>query len=243
MSSRPNVGSYSSGKRIRLNAAYRVRRKIIFWTNSGTLVDPLKLAGKIDQYESIRHNRKPNNFKIPESKSFEKAGHTSPMKEIKNKPDDKSDPLYWKKSTAKGNWRKENFERRTAPACYVCHSTERLRPNCPQLRKNGPNEFVNCVGTTKDALVLFAAYMSKALVNNVEMSILRDSRVTFDLLSSNYVRAEDYTGETVWVKQPLDVNFTCLPLAKVELQSPDFRRIITKAAIIDSSLDNGVYFL
>ncbi|KAF8784311.1 hypothetical protein HNY73_010007 [Argiope bruennichi] len=96
---------------------------------------------------------------------------------------------------------------------------------------------------TKGAEVLFAPYMSKAFVNNVEMSILRDSGATNDLLSSNYVRAEDYRGETIWVKQPLDVNFNCLLLAKVELQSPDFGRIITNAAIIDSSLDNGIYLL
>ncbi|GBM97599.1 Retrovirus-related Pol polyprotein from transposon 412 [Araneus ventricosus] len=90
---------------------------------------------------------------------------------------------------------------------------------------------------------LFAPYMSKALVNQTEMSILRDTGASIDLVSRNHINSEDLTGETVWIKQPLDKNFTCLSLAKIELQSPVFGKIITKAAVIDASLDNGIYLL
>ncbi|GBM70822.1 hypothetical protein AVEN_85771-1, partial [Araneus ventricosus] len=85
--------------------------------------------------------------------------------------------------------------------------------------------------------------MSKALENNVEMSILRDTGSSIDLVSINYVSSEDFTGETIWVKQPLDLNFTCLPLARIVLQSSEFGRIVTKAAVIEAVLDNGVYLL
>ncbi|GBM58512.1 hypothetical protein AVEN_124722-1 [Araneus ventricosus] len=85
--------------------------------------------------------------------------------------------------------------------------------------------------------------MSKALVNNVEMSILRETGASIDLVSINYVSSEDFTGETIWVKQSLDLNFTCLPLARIELQSSEFGRIVTKAAVIEAVLDNGVYLL
>ncbi|GBN98604.1 hypothetical protein AVEN_200025-1 [Araneus ventricosus] len=85
--------------------------------------------------------------------------------------------------------------------------------------------------------------MSKALVNNVEMSILRDTGASIDLVSRNHGISEDFTGETIWVKQPLDLNFTCLPLARIELQSSDLGRIVTKAAVIEAVLDNGVYLL
>ncbi|GBM38860.1 hypothetical protein AVEN_49728-1 [Araneus ventricosus] len=90
---------------------------------------------------------------------------------------------------------------------------------------------------------LFAPYMSKAPVNQTEMSILRNTGASIDLVSSNHINSEDLTGETVWIKQPLDKNFTCLPLSKIQLQSPVFGRIITKAAVIDASLDNGIYLL
>ncbi|GBN12811.1 hypothetical protein AVEN_19373-1 [Araneus ventricosus] len=85
--------------------------------------------------------------------------------------------------------------------------------------------------------------MSKALVNQTEMSILRDTGASIDLVSRNHINSEDLTGETVWIKQPLVKNFTCLSLAKIELQSPVFGKIITKAAVIDASLDNGIYLL
>ncbi|GBL89074.1 hypothetical protein AVEN_255212-1 [Araneus ventricosus] len=75
------------------------------------------------------------------------------------------------------------------------------------------------------------------------MSILRDTGASIDIVSRNRVRSADFTGETVWVKQPLDLNFTCLPLAKVELQSSDFGHIVTKAAVIDSKLDSSWYLL
>ncbi|GBO45724.1 hypothetical protein AVEN_267029-1 [Araneus ventricosus] len=75
------------------------------------------------------------------------------------------------------------------------------------------------------------------------MLILRDTGASIDLVSRNHINSEDLTGETVRIKQPLDKNFTCLPLAKIELQSPVFGKIITKAAVIDASLDNGIYLL
>ncbi|GBN44200.1 hypothetical protein AVEN_148423-1 [Araneus ventricosus] len=75
------------------------------------------------------------------------------------------------------------------------------------------------------------------------MSILRDTGASIDLVSRNHVSSEDFTGETIWVKQPLELNFTCLLLARIELQSSDFGRIVTKTAVIEATLDNGVYML
>ncbi|GBM75253.1 hypothetical protein AVEN_214578-1 [Araneus ventricosus] len=178
---------------------------------------------------------------MPERKPLERVKLPSPRKQNKSKFVAKSEPQFWKNSTPKGNWRNENFERRTVPACYICHSTQHLMPNCPQLKKEKPTVFVNHVGTAETAEILFAPYMSKALVNNVEMSILRDTWAS--IVSVNHVSYEDFTGETVWVKQPLDLNFTCLPLARIELQSSEFGRIVTKATVIEAVLDNGVHLL
>ncbi|GBL85575.1 hypothetical protein AVEN_34723-1 [Araneus ventricosus] len=207
------------------------------------LVHKLVLAGKIDEYESVRSRRKLHNVTMPERKPLEKVKLPSPRKENKSKFVGKSEHQFWKNPTPKGNWRNENFERRKPAACYICHSKEHLRPNCPQLRKDKPAEVVNHVGMSDSTENLFAPYMSKALVNQTEMSILRDTGASIDLVSRNHINSEDLTGETVWIKQPLDKNFTCLSLAKIELQSPVFGKIITKAAVIDASLDNGIYLL
>ncbi|GBN06840.1 hypothetical protein AVEN_147313-1 [Araneus ventricosus] len=209
----------------------------------GKLVDPLVLAGKIDEYESVRSSRKLHNVRMPERKPLEKVKLPSPRKENKSKFVGKSEHQFWKNPTPKGNWRNENFERRKPAACYICHSTEHLRPNCPQLRKDKPAEVVNHVGMSDSTENLFAPYMSKALVNQTEMSILRDTGASIDLVSRNHINSEDLTGETVLIKQPLDKNLTCLPLAKIELQSPELGKIVTKAAVLDAHLDNNIYLL
>ncbi|GBL84293.1 hypothetical protein AVEN_118670-1 [Araneus ventricosus] len=190
-----------------------------------------------------RSRRKLSNIRIPERNPLERVKLASPRKENKSKFVDKSEPQFSKNSTPKGNWRNEQFERKTVPACYICHSTQHLRPNCPQLKKEKPTEFINHVGTADTAEILFAPYLSKALVNNVDVSILRDTGASIDLVSRNHASSEDFTGETVWVKQPLDLNFTCLPLARIELQTSDFGRVVTKTAVIKAVLDNGVYLL
>ncbi|GBN58781.1 hypothetical protein AVEN_213916-1 [Araneus ventricosus] len=178
-----------------------------------------------------------------ERKPTEKIKPVSPKRELKGKPLGNSAPQFWKNSTPKGNWRNENFERRKPAACYICHSTEHLRPNCPQLKKYQPVEVVNHVGMSDSTETLFAPYMSKALVNQREMSILRDTGASIDLVSRNHINPEDLMGETVLIKQPLDKNLTCLPLAKIELQSPELGKIVTKAAVLDTHLDNGIYLL
>ncbi|GBN97531.1 hypothetical protein AVEN_125367-1 [Araneus ventricosus] len=75
------------------------------------------------------------------------------------------------------------------------------------------------------------------------MDILRDTGASIDIVSRNHVRPENFTGEVVWIKQPLDLNYNCLPLAKVELQSPEFGYIVTKSAVVDAQLDSGWYLL
>ena len=45
------------------------------------------------------------------------------------------------------------------------------------------------------------------------------------------------------MKQPLDMHVTCLPLAKIELDSEDFGLICTEEAVIHSQLDKSYYLL
>ncbi|GBM21705.1 hypothetical protein AVEN_9771-1 [Araneus ventricosus] len=90
---------------------------------------------------------------------------------------------------------------------------------------------------------LFAPYMSKSLVNQTEMRILRDTGASIDLVSRKHINSKALTGGTLWIKQPLDKNLTCLPLAKTELQSHEFGKIVTKAAVLDAHIDSAVYLL
>ncbi|GBN03494.1 hypothetical protein AVEN_146136-1 [Araneus ventricosus] len=122
-------------------------------------------------------SRKTNHVRMPERELIERVRLSSPKKYNISKSAEKAEQQFWKSPAPKGNWRNEKFELRTVSACYICHSTQHLRPNCPQLKKDKQREFVNRVGTTEQAKALFAPYLSKALVNNVEMSILTDTGV------------------------------------------------------------------
>ena len=59
---------------------------------------------------------------------------------------------------------------------------------------------------------------------------MRDTGATIDLVSNKYVNVESFTGESAWIRQPLDTQPTCLPVAVVRLQG-EFGEIMTKAAV------------
>ncbi|GBM40218.1 hypothetical protein AVEN_183535-1 [Araneus ventricosus] len=87
----------------------------------GELIDPLVLAGKLDQYESVRGNRKINPVRVAERKPLDRARPSLPKKEHPAKGEEKTEHQFSKSSAPKENWRNEKFERRTTSACYICH--------------------------------------------------------------------------------------------------------------------------
>ncbi|KAF8789292.1 hypothetical protein HNY73_007236 [Argiope bruennichi] len=209
-------------------------------------VDPFVLAEKLDHYESVR--TKSNFVKFPERKMVERNRPFSPKKEEKYKATERmanakpNENKSWRNLAPQRNWRGDNFDQRKQLQCYECLSTTHLRPNCPQLKRNQPTEQINHVGSAHEN-ELFAPYISEGSVNGSEIKILRDSGASVDIVTRNYVSNADFTGEVIWVKQPLDLDLRCLPLARVRLNSPEFGDVVTKAAIVDSSLDQGIYLL
>ncbi|GFX43843.1 retrovirus-related Pol polyprotein from transposon 412 [Trichonephila clavipes] len=51
-----------------------------------------------------------------------------------------------------------------------------------------------------------------------------------------------FINETVWIRTPLEETAVCLPMDEVELDCV-FRHVITKAAVLSDSLDQGKYIL
>ncbi|GFX66609.1 retrovirus-related Pol polyprotein from transposon 412 [Trichonephila clavipes] len=74
------------------------------------------------------------------------------------------------------------------------------------------------------------------------MPILRDTGATIDLICKKYVRPSMFINETVWIRTPLEETAVCLPMAEVELDCV-FGNVITKAAVLRDSLDQGKYLL
>ncbi|GFT03798.1 retrovirus-related Pol polyprotein from transposon 412 [Trichonephila clavipes] len=74
------------------------------------------------------------------------------------------------------------------------------------------------------------------------MPILRDTGATLDLICKKYVKPSMFINETVWIRTPLEETAVCLPMAEVELDCV-FGHVITKAAVLRDSLDQGKYLL
>ncbi|KAF8768482.1 hypothetical protein HNY73_021298 [Argiope bruennichi] len=148
----------------------------------------------------------------------------SPKKEEKYKATERmanakpNENKSWRNLAPQRNWRGDNFDQRKQLQCYECLSTTHLRPNCPQLKRNQPTEQINHVGSAHEN-ELFAPYISEGSVNGSEIKILRDSGASVDIVTRNYVSNAD------------------LPV------SPEFGEVVTKARIVDSSLDQGIYLL
>ncbi|GBN44202.1 hypothetical protein AVEN_148424-1 [Araneus ventricosus] len=96
----------------------------------GKLVELLELLGKIDEYESVRSSRKLHNIRTPEKKPLEIVKLTSPRKKNKSKFVDKSEPQFWKTPRPREIGERRNSNVEPVPACYICHSTQHLMPNC-----------------------------------------------------------------------------------------------------------------
>ncbi|GFX86638.1 retrovirus-related Pol polyprotein from transposon 412 [Trichonephila clavipes] len=80
-------------------------------------------------------------------------------------------------------------------------------------------------------------------VNGHEIEILRDTGATIDLVCAKYINPSSFSGENVWVKQPLSPELVCLPLAVVEI-SGNFGTVQTKAAVCGNHLNqHGRYLL
>ncbi|GFT30916.1 uncharacterized protein TNCV_1682941 [Trichonephila clavipes] len=92
---------------------------------------------------------------------------------------------------------------------------------------------------------LFDNYVDvrKGSVNGHKKDILRDTGATIDLVCEKYINPSSFSGENVWVKQPLSPELVCLPWAVVEI-SGNFGTVQAKAAVCGNNLNqHGRYLL
>ncbi|GFW91684.1 retrovirus-related Pol polyprotein from transposon 297 [Trichonephila clavipes] len=113
---------------------------------------------------------------------------------------------------------------------------------CPKLIKNKTTETLNNIEGNENPDFL-NSYTTKGSVNGHEIDILRDTGATIDLVCAKYINPSSFSGENVWVKQPLSPELVCLPLAVVEI-SGNFGTVQTKAAVCGNHLNqHGRYLL
>ena len=205
------------------------------------LVDPESIASKFDEYESVRKT-----FKKPFHKNNgEERRIDRDSKEGKTKERELSDkkPVNWRDRP--GNESRERdkvFEKRKPLTCYNCGSPSHLRPSCPLLKKDRVHP-INHISINKGFGSSFEPYLSTARVNGHEFTILRDSGSGIDVIPRKLITSSHLNGEFLWVKQPLENEVRCLPVANVSLNIPNVGSIETKAAVVDQSVEMDFYIL
>ncbi|GFW06677.1 retrovirus-related Pol polyprotein from transposon 17.6 [Trichonephila clavipes] len=134
------------------------------------------------------------------------------------------------------------FEKRVIQRCYHCNMPGHIKAGCPKLIKNKTTETLNNIEGNENPDFL-NSYTTKGSVNGHEIDILRDTGATIDLVCAKYINPSSFSGENVWVKQPLSPELVCLPLAVVEI-SGNFGTVQTKAAVCGNHLNqHGRYLL
>ncbi|GFS66486.1 stress response protein nst1 [Trichonephila inaurata madagascariensis] len=71
-----------------------------------------------------------------------------------------------------------------------------------------------------------ASYTVSVKLNGHQMPLLRDTSASIDFICRKYITPHMFTGEIIWVQQPLDENPVCLPLADVIRNELDKGRYI-----------------
>ncbi|GFU73923.1 retrovirus-related Pol polyprotein from transposon 412 [Trichonephila clavipes] len=138
--------------------------------------------------------------------------------------------------------RERTFEKRVIQRCYHCNMPGHIKAGCPKLIKNKTTETLNNIEGNEN-LDFLNSYTTKGSVNGHEIDILRDTGATIDLVCAKYINPSSFSGENVWVKQPLSPELVCLPLAVVEI-SGNFGTVQTKAAVCGNHLNqHGRYLL
>ena len=175
------------------------------------------LARRLDTYE--------NNRSSAYRKDFSKVNHKEPVGEQKWKKVTESVPSTSKPAAPKAD-RNAEFDKPQERTCYLCKKPGHIKKYCPQLKSS--EKMCHVVDTSAQELLLPHTFFGTVCGNPI--SFLRDSGATVDLINSKYVRPNQYTGESVWVKQPLDEAPKNLPVAKVEIVGP-FCKLVTEAAV------------
>ncbi|GFW94632.1 SCAN box domain-containing protein [Trichonephila clavipes] len=205
------------------------------------LKTPYELVEKLDEYESIKQSFR---REIPKKNSYKFRGGVNYSgarpKEVQISSKDFKSKFQMKKEPVHEKNHEKDFEKRRQLRCYECGSYSHLRPQCDKLKKN--YETVASNETVRNGTDVLAPYTSLGTVNGIEMPILRDTGATLDLICKKYVKLSMFINETVWIRTPLEETAKCLPMDEVELDCV-FGHVITKAAVLRDSLDQGKYLL
>ncbi|GFQ65160.1 retrovirus-related Pol polyprotein from transposon 17.6 [Trichonephila clavata] len=120
--------------------------------------------------------------------------------------------------------------------CHFCNEVGHINPSCLRLTKNNYETVSNLIVNSWNE-DYFEKFKVKFEINGVERVCLRNSGSSIDLCARSWINENDFLGEYVWIKIPLDDVCHCLPHSKIKIKTKG-GEYYTKAAIkFDSSAD------
>ncbi|GFV04706.1 retrovirus-related Pol polyprotein from transposon 297 [Trichonephila clavipes] len=205
------------------------RRAVLPSDNWANLKSATQIAELFDNYEDVRKvNSKPMDRWGRNDKILTYSG----VKEKENRFGKTSPRLG---ASVPESTRERTFEKRVMQRCYHCNMPGHIKAVCPKLIKNKTTETLNNIEGNENPDFL-NSYTTKGSVNGHEIDILRDTGATIDLVCAKYINPSSFSGENVWVKQPLSPELVCLPLVVVEI-SGNFGTVQTKATVCGNHLN------
>lgn len=121
--------------------------------------------------------------------------------------------------------KEKSFEAQRPFVCYKCQQPGHVAAGC-----RNPRVVLSYTDGSDENLALLKPFMRELRVNGKPCRVLRDSAATMDVVHPSYVRADDFTGDCAWIRQVVQVDSVCLPLARVSIEGP-FGTLSTEAAV------------
>ncbi|XP_064482847.1 uncharacterized protein LOC135395680 [Ornithodoros turicata] len=128
------------------------------------------------------------------------------------------------------------FEKKQPIVCHRCKEEGHIAVGCriPRVAMAYESE--------SDSEDLMKPYLYELKVNGRPCTVLRDSGASLDLVHPSFVSSENYLSKCVWIRQVMEEQTVCLPVAEVMLEVP-FGELRTEAAVSDKLPKKYLYLL
>ncbi|XP_064485140.1 uncharacterized protein LOC135397466 [Ornithodoros turicata] len=192
------------------------------------LADEYVSVRGMDIKESTKKNRSgPVNGKAREQKANEenpKNGQARGDQKRKEGRDDKE--------------KVKAFEKKQPVVCHKCKCEGHIAIGCRNTRVAMAYES----GSSESEDELMKPYLHQLEVNGIPCTVLRDSGASLDLVHPSLVSRENYLSKCAWIRQVVEEQTVCLPVAEVTLKGK-FGEIRTEAAVSDRLPEKYMYLL